>query len=109
MVQFHVALLDTQSDKENVLLEWLKSLIICSCWLGNIAVPLQLVAISTLLDLALLCRRNEVYTQRTVSSNANNAASSNQLVNVVVFVPLLTLNQLTFIEYQTNVFQVRIF
>ncbi|XP_065218037.1 protein dopey-2 isoform X2 [Planococcus citri] len=96
---------DTQIDKENVLPEWLKSIIICSCWLGNIAVPLQLVAISTLLDLALLCRRSEMYTQHAVSSNSNNS-SSNQVVTVVVFVPLLTPSQLLFIEYQTNVFQV---
>lgn len=89
--------------------DWLISLIVCSCWLGNSCIPLQLVAISTLLDLAFLCCRAESYAKHTMLRDGGEMISSDSIPNQtmpIVFVPLLTFSQLSFIEQRTNVFQV---
>lgn len=91
--------------------DWLISLIVCSCWLGNSCIPLQLVAISTLQDLAFLCCRAESYAKHTMNRDSDEmtTTSSDSIHNQtmpIVFVPLLTFSQLSFIEHRTNVFQV---
>uniref|UniRef100_A0A1B6DLS2 Uncharacterized protein n=2 Tax=Clastoptera arizonana TaxID=38151 RepID=A0A1B6DLS2_9HEMI len=77
--------------------EWLRVLIVCACWL-NSAVSLQLIAISTLLDLVTLCR--------TAQSLIESSNSENQNITTVLILPLLTTAHLRYIENHTNIFQV---
>lgn len=110
-INFELCTDSTLTNEWESLPDWLISLIVCSCWLGNSCIPLQLVAISTLLDLAFLCCRAESYAKHTMrrSSDEMTATSSDSLPNQtmpIVFVPLLTFSQLSYIEHRTNVFQV---
>ncbi|XP_039275981.1 protein dopey-1 homolog [Nilaparvata lugens] len=87
------SLVDSSVD---VLPEWLRVLIVCACWLSS-AVSLQLIAISTLLDLVTLCR---------TAQSLVGAAHAQTSVTPVLIVPLLTPAHLRYIEHHTNVFQV---
>lgn len=81
----------------DILPEWLRVLIVCACWLSS-AVSLQLIAISTLLDLVTLCR--------TAQSLVAKSNVDHQGVTPVLILPLLTPAHLRYIEHHTNVFQV---
>jgi len=82
---------------EHVLPDWLKVLIVCSCWLQK-QPALQLTSIATLLDLvALLKAHNDVETH----------PKSGEGVTTVIIVPLLKQWHVTYLMQYTNVFQVR--
>ncbi|XP_067010621.2 protein dopey-1 homolog [Anabrus simplex] len=72
--------------------EWLRVLLVCACWLCN-SPRLQLIAISTLLDLISLLR-------------VQSTGSSEPGVVSVVLVPLLRPWHVHYIENRTNVVQV---
>lgn len=74
--------------------EWLQVLVVCACWLSN-APALQLVAISTLLDLISLLRSQ--------CESAGIAESEHQGVVAVVMVPLLKPWHVQYLEHHTNV------
>ncbi|PSN50572.1 hypothetical protein C0J52_14759 [Blattella germanica] len=71
--------------------EWLQVLVVCSCWLSSVP-SLQLVAISTLLDLISLLR-----------SQCEATGSPETGVVAVVMVPLLKPWHVEYIEHHTNV------
>lgn len=74
--------------------EWLKVLVVCACWLSSVP-SLQLVAISTLLDLISLLRSQ--------CENPGVAESEHQGVVAVVMVPLLKPWHVQYLEHHTNV------
>uniref|UniRef100_A0A8D9B3L0 Protein dopey-1 homolog n=1 Tax=Cacopsylla melanoneura TaxID=428564 RepID=A0A8D9B3L0_9HEMI len=80
---------------DEVLPPWLQMLIVCACWLGNSAPSLQLAAISTLLDLVTLCR-----SQAVAPVQPSTGFTS------LILIPLLKPHHVTFLETQTNAFQV---
>lgn len=81
---------------DHVLPDWLKVLIVCSCWLQK-QPALQLTSIATLLDLvALLKAHNDVETH----------PKSGEGVTTVVIVPLLKQWHVAYLMQYTNVFQV---
>ncbi|XP_073990011.1 protein DOP1 homolog isoform X1 [Rhodnius prolixus] len=78
--------------------EWLRVLIVCACWL-NSSVPLQLVAITTLLDLVVLCT--------TAQSLVSTSSLSDEGVTTpLLIIPLLTPAHLKYMEKHTFIFQV---
>ncbi|XP_076753567.1 protein DOP1 homolog isoform X2 [Xylocopa sonorina] len=90
-------LLTEEEPKENIVLpDWLKVLVVCSCWLGK-QPALQLTSIATLLDLvALLRAHNDIETH----------PKSGEGVTAVIMVPLLKQWHITYLMQYTNVFQV---
>lgn len=89
-------LVEEEPKFEHVLPDWLKVLIVCSCWLQK-QPALQLTSIATLLDLvALLKAHNDVETH----------PKSGEGVTTVVIVPLLKQWHVTYLMQYTNVFQV---
>lgn len=74
--------------------EWLQVLVVCACWLSNVP-SLQLVAISTLLDLISLLRSQ--------CESTEVAESEHQGVVPVVMVPLLKPWHVQYLEHHTNV------
>ncbi|CAL7952170.1 unnamed protein product [Xylocopa violacea] len=90
-------LLIEEEPKENIVLpDWLKVLVVCSCWLGK-QPALQLTSIATLLDLvALLKAHNDIETH----------PKSGEGVTAVIMVPLLKQWHITYLMQYTNVFQV---
>lgn len=92
--------IDIKYLNNDVLPEWLKLIIVCCCWLGNTAPSLQLVTISTLVDIVALCRSSQLHCKSNESRNG---------VVSLVLLPLLKPVQLYYIEYHTNVFHVRHF
>ncbi|KAK9507537.1 hypothetical protein O3M35_007370 [Rhynocoris fuscipes] len=76
--------------------EWLRVLIICACWL-NSSVSLQLVAITTLLDLVVLCTTAQSLVTTTVDDGVTTP---------LLIVPLLTPAHLKYMEKHTFIFQV---
>lgn len=90
-------LVEEEPKFEHVLPDWLKVLIVCSCWLQK-QPALQLTSIATLLDLvALLKAHNDVETH----------PKSGEGVTTVIIVPLLKQWHVTYLMQYTNVFQVR--
>lgn len=87
-----------ESNYTEFLPEWLRVLIACACWLPS-AIPLQFVAISTLLDLIELCRTAQSLVQ----------TSSEDVLTPVLILPLLSPPHLRFIEKHTYIFQVSFF
>lgn len=71
--------------------EWLQVLVVCACWLSTVP-ALQLVAISTLLDLISVLR-----------SQCESTESGHQGVVSVVMVPLLKPWHVQYLEHHTNV------
>ncbi|XP_011692229.1 PREDICTED: protein dopey-1 homolog isoform X2 [Wasmannia auropunctata] len=89
-------LVEEEPKFEHVLPDWLKVLIVCSCWLQR-QPALQLTSIATLLDLvALLKAHNDVETH----------PKSGEGMTTVVIVPLLKQWHITYLMHYTNVFQV---
>ncbi|XP_076237177.1 protein DOP1 homolog isoform X6 [Calliopsis andreniformis] len=90
-------LLVEEEPKGNIILpDWLKVLVVCSCWLGK-QPGLQLTSIATLLDLiALLKAQNDIDTH----------PKSGEGVTAVIMVPLLKQWHITYLMQYTNVFQV---
>ncbi|XP_018337342.1 PREDICTED: protein dopey-1 homolog isoform X1 [Trachymyrmex septentrionalis] len=89
-------LVEEEPKFEHVLPDWLKILIVCSCWLQK-QPALQLTSIATLLDLvALLKAHNDVETH----------PKSGEGMTTVVIVPLLKQWHITYLMQYTNVFQV---
>ncbi|XP_077281487.1 protein DOP1 homolog isoform X1 [Temnothorax americanus] len=89
-------LVEEEPKFEHVLPDWLKVLIVCSCWLQK-QPALQLTSIATLLDLvALLKAHNDVETH----------PKSGEGVTTVIIVPLLKQWHVTYLMQYTNVFQV---
>ncbi|XP_020283145.1 protein dopey-1 homolog isoform X2 [Pseudomyrmex gracilis] len=89
-------LVEEEPKFEQVLPEWLKVLVVCSCWLQK-QPTLQLISIATLLDLiALLKAHNDVETH----------PKSGEGVTTVIIVPLLKQWHVTYLMQYTNVFQV---
>ncbi|KOC60909.1 Protein dopey-1 like protein [Habropoda laboriosa] len=86
-----------EEPKGNIVLpDWLKVLVVCSCWLGK-QPALQLISIATLLDLiALLKAHNDIETH----------PKSGEGVTAVIMVPLLKQWHMTYLMQYTNVFQV---
>ncbi|KZC07062.1 Protein dopey-1 like protein [Dufourea novaeangliae] len=86
-----------EEPKGNIVLpDWLKVLIVCSCWLGK-QPALQLTSIATLLDLiALLKAHNDIETHTKCGEG----------VTAVIMVPLLKQWHVTYLMQYTNVFQV---
>ncbi|XP_032664309.1 protein dopey-1 homolog isoform X1 [Odontomachus brunneus] len=81
---------------EQVLPEWLKVLIVCSCWLQK-QPALQLTSIATLLDLiSLLEAHNDVETH----------PKSGEGMTAVIMAPLLKQWHVTYLMQYTNIFQV---
>ncbi|XP_070151430.1 protein DOP1 homolog isoform X2 [Polyergus mexicanus] len=81
---------------EHVLPDWLKVLIVCSCWLQK-QPALQLTSIATLLDLVVLLKaHNDVETH----------PKSGEGITTVIMVPLLKQWHITYLMQYTNVFQV---
>lgn len=74
--------------------EWLQVLVVCACWLSSVP-ALQLVAISTLLDLISLLRSQ--------CESTGVAESEHQGVVAVVMVPLLKPWHVQYLEHHTNV------
>lgn len=90
-------LVEEEPKFEHVLPDWLKVLIVCSCWLQK-QPALQLTSIATLLDLvALLKAHNDVETH----------PKSGEGMTTVVIVPLLKQWHVSYLMQYTNVFQVR--
>ncbi|XP_054267327.1 protein dopey-1 homolog [Macrosteles quadrilineatus] len=81
----------------DILPEWLRVLIVCACWLHS-STSLQMIAISTLLDLVTLCR--------TAQSLVASSNTDHQSVTTVLILPLLTPAHLRYMENHTNIFQV---
>ncbi|XP_050520178.1 protein dopey-1 homolog isoform X2 [Daktulosphaira vitifoliae] len=92
-----ISSIDIKDLDNNILPEWLKLIIVCCCWLGNTAPSLQLVTISTLVDIVALCRSSQ---QHYKSNESRNGVIS------LVLLPLLKPIQLYYIENHTNVFHV---
>ncbi|XP_076619120.1 protein DOP1 homolog isoform X1 [Colletes latitarsis] len=94
---FGDGLLVEEEPKGNIVLpDWLKVLVVCSCWLGK-QPALQLTSIATLLDLiALLKAHNDIETH----------PKSGEGVTAVIMVPLLKQWHITYLMQYTNVFQV---
>lgn len=91
-------LVEEEPKFEQVLPDWLKVLIVCSCWLQK-QPALQLTSIATLLDLiALLKAHNDVETH----------PKSGEGVTTVIMVPLLKQWHVTYLMQYTNVFQVSV-
>lgn len=91
-------LVEEEPKFDHVLPDWLKVLIVCSCWLQK-QPALQLTSIATLLDLvALLKAHNDVETH----------PKSGEGVTTVIMMPLLKQWHVTYLMQYTNVFQVRI-
>lgn len=90
-------LLIEEEPKGNIILpDWLKVLVVCTCWLGK-QPALQLTTIATLLDLvALLKAHNDIETH----------PKSGEGVTAVIMVPLLKQWHITYLMQYTNVFQV---
>lgn len=89
-------LVEEEPKFEHVLPDWLKVLIVCSCWLQK-QPALQLTSIATLLDLiALLKAHNDVETH----------PKSGEGITTVIIVPLLKQWHITYLMQYTNVFQV---
>ncbi|KMQ93130.1 protein dopey-1-like protein [Lasius niger] len=89
-------LVEEEPKFEHVLPDWLKVLIVCSCWLQK-QPALQLTSIATLLDLvALLKAHNDIETH----------PKSGEGVTTVIMVPLLKQWHVTYLMQYTNVFQV---
>lgn len=81
---------------EQVLPDWLKVLIVCSCWLQK-QPALQLTSIATLLDLiSLLEAHNDVETH----------PKSGEGMTAVIMAPLLKQWHMTYLMQYTNIFQV---
>jgi len=74
--------------------DWLQVLVVCACWLSNVP-SLQLVAISTLLDLISLLRSQ--------CDSTGVAESEHHGVVAVVMVPLLKPWHVQYLEHHTNV------
>ncbi|XP_023718221.1 protein dopey-1 homolog isoform X2 [Cryptotermes secundus] len=74
--------------------EWLRVLVVCACWLSSVP-ALQLVAISTLLDLISLLRSQ--------CESTGVAENEHQGVVAVVMVPLLKPWHVQYLEHHTNV------
>lgn len=93
-------LLIEEEPKGNIILpDWLKVLVVCTCWLGK-QPALQLTTIATLLDLvALLKAHNDIETH----------PKSGEGVTAVIMVPLLKQWHITYLMQYTNVFQVFIY
>lgn len=93
-------LLVEEEPKGNIILpDWLKVLVVCTCWLGK-QPALQLTSIATLLDLvALLKAHNDIETY----------PKSGEGVTAVIMVPLLKQWHITYLMQYTNVFQVFIY
>lgn len=90
-------LLAEEEPKGKVVLpEWLKVLIVCSCWLGK-QPSLQLTSIATLLDLIALSKAHSDSASQTHGEG----------VTTVVIVPLLKQWHVSYLKNYTNVFQVR--
>lgn len=90
-------LLVEEEPKGNIVLpDWLKVLVVCSCWLGK-QPALQLTSIATLLDLiALLKAHNDI----------DSHPKSGEGVTAVIMVPLLKQWHIIYLMQYTNVFQV---
>jgi len=89
-------LVEEEPKFDHVLPDWLKVLIVCSCWLQR-QPALQLTSIATLLDLvALLKAHNDVETH----------PKSGEGVTTVIMMPLLKQWHVTYLMQYTNVFQV---
>ncbi|XP_014214024.1 protein dopey-1 homolog isoform X2 [Copidosoma floridanum] len=82
-------------NKKVVLPEWLKVLIVCSCWLGK-QPSLQLTSIATLLDLIALSKAHSDSASQTHGEG----------VTTVVIVPLLKHWHVSCLKNYTNVFQI---
>lgn len=81
---------------EQILPDWLKVLIVCSCWLQK-QPALQLTSIATLLDLiSLLEAHNDVETH----------PKSGEGMTAVIMAPLLKQWHVTYLMQYTNIFQV---
>ena len=93
-----VILSGDESNYTEFLPEWLRVLIACACWLPS-GVPLQFVAISTLLDLIELCRTAQSLVR----------TSSDDGLTPVLILPLLSPPHLRFIEKHTYIFQVLLY
>uniref|UniRef100_A0ABD2XAC5 Dopey N-terminal domain-containing protein n=3 Tax=Trichogramma kaykai TaxID=54128 RepID=A0ABD2XAC5_9HYME len=75
--------------------QWLKVLVVCSCWLGR-QPSLQLTSIATLLDLVALSKAH--------SDSASQAHGEG--VTTVVIVPLVKKWHFSYLKDYTNVFQI---
>lgn len=94
-----ILVLGKDSSGAEFLPEWLRVLIVCACWL-NSSVPLQLVAITTLLDLVVLCT--------TAQSLVSTSSLSDEGVTTpLLIIPLLTPAHLKYMEKHTFIFQVK--
>nr|XP_034191282.1 protein dopey-1 homolog isoform X4 [Osmia lignaria] len=86
-----------EEPKGNMVLpEWLKVLVVCSCWLGK-QPALQLTSIATLLDLTALLKAH---------SDIDTHTKSGEGVTSVIMVPLLKQWHIIYLMQYTNVFQV---
>lgn len=86
-----------EEPKGNMVLpEWLKVLVVCSCWLGK-QPALQLTSIATLLDLTALLKAH---------SDIETHTKSGEGVTSVIMVPLLKQWHIIYLMQYTNVFQV---
>ncbi|KYN13865.1 Protein dopey-1 like protein [Trachymyrmex cornetzi] len=89
-------LVEEEPKFEHVLPDWLKILIVCSCWLQK-QPALQLTSIATLLDLVALLKAH---------SDVETHPKSGEGMTTVVIVPLLKQWHITYLMQYTNVFQV---
>ena len=90
-------LLTEEEPQEKVILpEWLKVLVVCSCWLGK-QPSLQMTSIATLLDLIALSKAH---------SDFKPHLQSGEGVTTVVMLPLLKQWHISYLEQYTKVFQV---
>ncbi|XP_043286527.1 protein dopey-1 homolog isoform X2 [Venturia canescens] len=87
---------DTEEPRKKVVLpDWLKVLVVCSCWLGK-QPSLQVTSIATLLDLIALSKAH---------SDVESHPKSGEGITTVVMVPLLKEWHVSYLKQYTNVFQ----
>ncbi|XP_012276640.1 protein dopey-1 homolog isoform X2 [Orussus abietinus] len=88
---------DEPDDQKNAILpDWLKALVVCACWLGRHP-ALQLTSMATLLDLIALLK-----THTEVKPHPKNEDG----VTTVVMMPMLKEWHLNYLMKRTNVFQI---
>lgn len=89
-------LTEDEPQGKNLLPEWLKVMVVCSCWLSK-QPSLQMISIATLLDLIALSKAHGDFKPHQHSGEG---------VTSVVMLPLLKQWHISYIEQYTNVFRV---
>lgn len=90
------SLTEDEPQGKNHLPDWLKVLVVCSCWLSK-QPALQMTSIATLLDLIALSKAHGEFKPNQHSGEG---------VTSVVMLPLLKKWHISYLEQYTNVFQV---